>query len=263
MERIAVSGSSGFIGRHLVSHLERQGHLVERVGRNGYLPVSDLIFDLAAYGNMYGQEGYQKIYEANLMRVLEAIRCAERTDYKAFVFTSTSAVQLPYQTYYSASKKAMEDMVAIYAKETDKPVVVVRPFSVYGPGEAAHRFIPTIIRCAESQEELTLAPGVHDWIYIDDLVEGMWLVSQHADRLKGQVVNIGTGVQTTNEEVLQTAMEVMDKDVRIKRVNRLREFDTDEWVADIGTIRSLGWSPQVDLREGIRRTYERTKTKGS
>ena len=73
--KIGISGSSGFIGKRLLARLEQSGYDVVRLGRNGLIPSGiEVVFDLAAYGNMaHHEQDAFKIYKANLLRVLTSL----------------------------------------------------------------------------------------------------------------------------------------------------------------------------------------------
>ncbi len=243
-ERYGISGSHGFLGSRLKELLK--GHSVASIGRSGKAGRYDRIFDLAGYGNHREQQDVGKIYKANVTRLIRMLETAK--DYKSFIVCSTSSIQLPYQTHYSQSKRAAELLAQQWVKETGDPVMIVRPFSVYGPGERKDRFIPTIIRCAREGETLKLGEGVHDWIYIDDFLKGMITVAEQGT--PGEIYNIGTGVQTSNEDVVATVESYLGK-INIKPVGKLKEYDTNDWVANNDKIRALGWTPRISLHEGI------------
>jgi nucleoside-diphosphate-sugar epimerase len=143
--------------------------------------------------------------------------------------------------YYSATKVASTMICRAISIEKALPVVTVRPFSVYGNGELEHRFIPTIIRNAKEGSTMNLAPGVHDWVYVEDVVRGMYIVAQHGIELSGQVVNLGTGRQMTNEEVVQSISYSMDRAVKTNEVGLMRYWDYQKlWKADNTKAKSLG-----------------------
>lgn len=229
----------------------------------------DVIFHLAAYGNKYDQKNVTAIYTANIMRLLSLIKETDKIDYKAFIVIGTSSEYgtkdkpmketdlLEPETFYAASKVGATHLARVWAIQRNKPIVIIRPFSLYGPGEGEHKFIPILTKSLFTDQRIKLAPGVHDWIHIDDFIDALLLVTKHANELKGQVVNIGTGIQHTNEEVAQMASEVSGIKLDIEKVGKLRDYDTSKsWVADITKIKKLGWTPKISLREGIKKYIE-------
>jgi nucleoside-diphosphate-sugar epimerase len=73
----------------------------------------------------------------------------------------------------------------------------------------------------------------------------------------GTVLNIGTGVQTSTEELIATAERVTGRPIATAPgAHPGRDWDTADWVADPSAARRLlGWQPTVDLAEGLARTW--------
>ena len=221
--------------------------------RTGFVPNGDYIFDLASYGNMYDQKDYIETYAANLMRFVHSVRSAEHYDYKAFVAVSTSSVSLFNQTFYSASKKAMEDFVQVYVKETDKPVVIVRPYSITGVGEQENHLIPKLIdSCLNGTEMPFVDEPVHDFLDVEDFINGMLVVAKNANEHKGEVFPIGSGIQYTNQQVLEIVERVTGRKANIKPIENMRKYDAKSWVANTDKMRQLGWKPKKSLEQSIK-----------
>ena len=125
--RYAISGSNGFIGKTLGARFKS----FENLGREGFVPKVDVVFDLAAYGNLASQpKDEKKIYEANLIRIIKSFNHLNKKT--KFIYISTSSVTLSQQTAYSLSKKATEDYLRFKAQEGYK-VAIIRPYTVIGP----------------------------------------------------------------------------------------------------------------------------------
>lgn len=263
MKEYAISGVGGFIGGAFHERLTRDGQSVKRIGRYALpVPNTDVFVDCASYGNLHGQNDIADIYFANTERAINLVLENKNTDYMAYVVLSSSSVGLPVQTYYSASKRAMEEFVEIYARETGKPVVVVRPYSITGVGEQPNHLIPTLIRAAHTGKTIPFVPEpVHDFLDVDNFVDAVLKISENVESLKGQIVPVGSGKQYTNQQVLEIVEKTTTSKVNTEIVDNLRIYDTKEWVADTTLIRSLGWEPTKTIDDSIREMveeYERT-----
>lgn len=271
MIRTVVSGCNGFIGKHLVECLHHLGHKVvslDREGGNSSVTKADYVFDLAAYGNRYDQKDINETYKANVERVKDLLLWTSPKN-KAVILTGTSSEYgrktkpmketdaLEPETYYAASKVAATKLGQVWATRENVPVVTVRPFSLYGPGEGDHKFIPILARSMFANKIVDIAPGVHDWIHIDDYIDALIFIMNRADFLKGEVINVGTGIQSTNTQVAKLFKKVTGHSIKTRKVGKLIDYDTTKsWVADITKIKNLGWKPKITLEEGIKRTYE-------
>lgn len=159
-------------------------------------------------------------------------------------------------TSFRGASKAAACMFALELAQT-RWVAVIRPFSIYGPWESPERFVPTMVRRARAGEPLQLtAAGVrHDFVYVDDVVEACRRTLLH-DEARGQILNVGSGVQTTNEEVAALIKRLTGSDSTLELgAHPAHAPDTAYWVADCAqTQRLLGWQPTVTLADGLART---------
>jgi nucleoside-diphosphate-sugar epimerase len=138
--------------------------------------------------------------------------------------------------------------------EAGVPAVLLRPFSVYGPWEAPSRFVPTVMRALQTGAHLPLTrPGInHDYVFVGDVVAAC-LLAADAPGVNGEVINVGSGCQWTNEELVEVAERVAGVRARVAvGAYPNRRVDTGHWVADIAKAkRLLGWTPGYSLERGL------------
>jgi nucleoside-diphosphate-sugar epimerase len=258
-----ISGGNGFIGTHLQKALRERDievHLLPRKHLYGsssdletYLSViePDYIYHLAAYGNHYQQENEELTILANYFGTWNLLSASNKLPYKAFINVSSSSVLLPTETFYSATKAGAERLCRAFVQKYDKPIVTVRPYSVYGPDEAEHRFIPTVFRSCLLGEPMTLAPdAVHDWVYVEDFIKELLIAAGQAKRLKGKEIEIGTGIGTTNKRIVSNIESITGKKAKIIEHKQLRQFDTKDWVSKRRML------DNVLMQDGLERIYE-------
>lgn len=280
MRNVLITGINGFIGKHLALKYKMLGYEILSVDRevlgnpvqlNNALKDVDIeyIFHLASYGNHSNQDDENEMIATNILKTWFLLDATKDIPYKAFINVSSSSVygvkekpmsetdSLETTSLYGATKISGEFLARYQALSKNKPIVNVRPFSVYGMGEAEFRFIPTVIKAVNEGIEFQLDPEVnHDWIMIFDLIDGLVTVAKNAKKLKGQSVNIGTGIQTTNKDVVDKIKWILDKKATFKVKRDMREYKPKDWLADIDLIKSLGWSPKVDLFTGLKETVK-------
>jgi nucleoside-diphosphate-sugar epimerase len=96
-----------------------------------------------------------------------------------------------------------------------------------------------------------------DWVWVGDVVDACVRAAADDALPPGVVLNIGTGVQTSTEELVATAERVTGRPIATEAgAHPGRDWDTADWVCDrTAAGKLLGWEPTVDLAEGLARTW--------
>ena len=129
--------------------------------------------------------------------------------------------------------------------------------------EKSHRFIPTLFNKFDTHGTIDIYPGVHDFIHIDDFVDGVMLICFSENIEPGEVINLGSGIQYTNLEVYENLSIIYKYELNIKLYNNLmRKFDSNNWIADITKAKEkFNFQPKYNLFTGLKQCYEeRSKT---
>ena len=226
----------------------------------------NIIYHLATYGAYSYQNEPDKIIQTNILGTWNLLKAASTIKYELFINTGSSSEygfkKLPMKetdllepaSYYAATKCSQTLLCFHIAREEKKPIVTIRPFSVFGPYEEPTRFIPTLMKSLYYKESIKLVSPeiVRDYIYIDDLINAYLLIGRLKE-FPGEVFNIGTGIQSSIKEVVETAVRITGKttDFQWGALNR-RMWDTANWRADIDKAKKiLGWFPTIDLQKGL------------
>lgn len=247
------TGSSGFLGKHLIKRLPN----VATVGHqfiDQFKFDAKRIFFLSAYGNMSTHTDENKIVQANVLDLIHVLKSIDWKTKPTIVFISTSSVKLKHQTFYSRTKKMAEELLLAYMEKYDSQILIIRPMSITGVGEQEEHLIPKLIdSCLNGTEMPFVGEPVHDFIDVEDFVDGvMCLVESGASG----IFEIGTGVGISNEEVKDLVELTIGKDANIKRVKSMRKYDSKDWVSKNMKIREFGWRPEKSLYLSIKEMYE-------
>lgn len=242
-----ITGGDGFIGSALRRRLPHLTQIPYKQIPKFILQPFKRLFFLSAYGNMYGQNDLDRMIHANVLDPSHLLNeAAIRTDFKSFIYMSSSSCGLKVRSDYACSKLAAEQ----YLLGRDLPVCVVRPYSVTGVGEQRQHLIPALIRSCMEGEPITITPKpTHDYVDVDDICAGLDLLSSEDAR---GIFELGSGIKTSNEEVLALVEQVTGRNANARIVNTtLREYDSEDWVCRDSSAQQYGWTPTKALKQSI------------
>jgi nucleoside-diphosphate-sugar epimerase len=185
------------------------------------------------------------------------VQLGSSTEYEARRGRLDESTPLGSISLHGATKTAATLICHALAAELGIDLVVLRPFQVYGPWDDPRHLVPTAIAAALDERELVLAPrGRRDWIFVSDLVEACLLALDAELGDEALVLNLGTGRQWSNEDVVEMVAELSGRPIRVRIDERAgRPWDRDDWRADPSQAgRRLGWKPRHDLASGLEAT---------
>lgn len=174
---------------------------------------------------------------------------------------------LDCQSPYAATKLGAERLAYSYFRTYGLPVVILRPFNNYGPRQYPEKLIPFfILRVLEDRPLLVYGKGrnTRDWVFVEDCCRALRqsLVIE-ISRLRGQVINIGTGTDVSVLDIATAILDYFGKPRSMIRFIADRPGHVERLVADINKAkRMLAWLPKTELAMGIRQTitwYEQNR----
>lgn len=257
---IYVSGASGFVGKHLVDSLvERYEVIAVPHDALDTFKYTDFhtYFYLASYGNHYQQKDITMTYKANVHRLWTTMLRLRDLQFKNFIHISTSSITIDEQTMYSATKQAGELLVREMAYQYRKRMFSVRPYSLFGEGEADFRFIPMMVhKLMKNEKPLLVTQPTHDWVYVEDFVYAL-IYLMHQDMPVKEPIGVGYGLPRTNLEVFKDICALLGKEPAYKRIGAMRSYDSPNWYKkEHDMLEETGWAPIYGYKEGLKRTVK-------
>lgn len=164
-------------------------------------------------------------------------------------------------TMYGRSKLEGTLALARCAALRGLPAVTARLFTVYGPGEAEGRLLPSLIEAARTGADLDLTSGEQetDFVYVEDVAEGLLRLGL-ARSGAGDIVNLATGTLTSVRSFVEQAareLEIPQTSLHFGALPQRAETMRYEAVRVRRLRERTGWTPPTTVAAGIRKTVER------
>lgn len=160
---------------------------------------------------------------------------------------------------YQVSKIAGEHLVHSYYKEKRLPIVSIRPFNIYGPGQIGEGAIHKFVVGAINNQDIEIhgdGDQIRSWCYIEDFIQGILLVLEKEEAI-GHSFNIGNPKGTiTINHLAELIILLSNSKSKLKYIPK-NYVDVELRIPSIEKSKQLlGFFPKVDLKEGLLKTIE-------
>ncbi|MDR3696337.1 NAD(P)-dependent oxidoreductase [Mucilaginibacter sp.] len=287
---IIVTGSTGFVGRHLIPLLIHENHRILELTRNPQLSCElfsdttekfdvssghdqmiesirkfqpDILIHLASF--LTSADDYEsslKLINSNITYLNEVLSTLKNSTLSLFINTGTFAEyfkgdgNLEPAYLYAATKTASRYIIDYYANSFDFKYINVIPYTIYGGIDKQKKIIDYIFDSLDSKNALDLSPGeqVLDFIHINDVVDFYSCLIKNHPRLSNQsVIYLGSGIGHNLQQVAQLFEEITRKKANINWGGKsYRLTDVMYAVADISyQFHLFNWRPKISLKQGI------------
>ena len=295
-DSILIVGGTGFIGSHIVKEALNRRLQVTVISKNNndlsdrmqgveYLAVdisnkeklsNELVgrhfhhvINLGGYVDHSNySSGGDKVFDVHFSGTKNLINFLNKDVIKSFIqigssdeYGINSAPQNESQrespmSPYSLAKTAITHFVQMLYRTEQFPVVILRPFLIYGPGQGFDRFIPQIISgCLEGKKFPTSnGEQIRDFCFISDFVLAIF-ASMGNTRAFGEVINIGSGNPIIIKDVVLQIQGIVSSGEPQFGNFAYRSGENMELYADIKkAMKLLSWEPKITLEEGLKKT---------
>jgi len=303
IERLLVIGGTGFIGRNLVVKSIELGYSVTVLSLNDPTDESklnevcyiqcdirsfdnlqqkltensfDYVINLGGYVNHSGfLDGGSSVVEAHFLGVLNILKIIDWKVLKRFVQIGSSDEygnspapqneQTPGSAIssYSFGKLAVTNLLEMLFQTENFPMVVIRLFLVYGPGQNSERFFPQIINGCLSGDKFPVSMGeqLRDFCYIDDITRGILLSLRNKEAV-GEIINLGSGDAISIKNAIKIIQRIVGMGDPDYGQYPYRIDENMELYADINKAKKiLKWYPDTDIEHGLYKMIKFNKEK--
>ena len=166
---------------------------------------------------------------------------------------------------YAVAKIAGIKMCKAYRKQYGFNSICLMPTNLYGPNDNydldSSHVLPALIRrfyeaAMLRHGKVTLwgdGSALREFLHVDDLAEAAFTCMKDYD--SDEIINVGTGKDISIKELAMTIADVISYRGDIEW-DTSKPNGTPRKVLNVDKIKSLGWEPKIELKEGIQKTYQ-------
>ena len=289
--RVLVTGAGGFLASYIIPALVRRGDevvgvdvnvkpaesapnglrdrvrfvnadIVDPVLSEQVLGVFDCVIHLAAIAApRVCDADPSRAFDINVNGTHNVLKLAMKVGAKRVVFSSSahcygiSPKYLPTDERhplqlldtYTTTKLLGEQLCRLFSDNYGLPHVTLRLYNGYGPGQTAGYFIPDMIAKAKAGRIAMKGSGVtKDWVFVEDVARAFVAAT---DTPFVGALNVGSGVETSLGAIAGRIARAFD--VPLTFLDYPKEQDTRMWCDGRWAGRVLGWTPRIDLDNGL------------
>lgn len=286
MNKIFVTGSSGFLGSHLVDYLENKQNEVisfdqsefsvsgkKNVFQGDILNYSSLekamegcktVFHFAAISDI--QESYedpQKTLEVNIIGTLNILKACIKHKVEKLVFASTIYVYSKYGSIYRISKQACEKLIEEYAKENNLNYMILRFGSLYGTRSNLNNSIHNMVYNALKNNKIARdgdGNEIREYIHVKDAVQICYELFEKEFKSEYYMV---TGKQSLKVmDTINIIQEILQKKINIIfNKNKTHHYEVTPFSYENVVAKKITPDSYIDLGQGILEVIHEIKSK--
>ncbi|MGL4395324.1 MAG: NAD-dependent epimerase/dehydratase family protein [Hyphomicrobium sp.] len=238
---------------------------------------ADAVFHMAAYGVTPSDRDADIMHAVNVAAAETLVRFAARCG-AVMVSAGSSAeyreppdghpidetAEIETEKLYGRSKAAGAERAVAIAADLRVPIAHLRLFNVYGPGEAEHRLLPTLVSHLLDKRRVPLSPGLQlrDFVFVGDAVDALKVAARHlqANRQSAPAIwNICSGRGTRVRDIAEMAAHALAANPELLGFGDVA-MRPGEVPILIGSperfYAATGWRCRFDLESGIARTVD-------
>ncbi len=291
--RILIIGSKGFIGTHAIKHFQKQGRevwgsdvmvdytserycLIDSTNADFHAIFENIPLDVCI--NCSGAASVPDslnhplrdytLNTVNVFKILDAIRQYQPTC--KFINLSSAAVYgnpsvLPIKetsnlyplSPYGWHKLQAEEICQEFYSFYKIPTCSLRIFSAYGEGLKKQLFWDLAQKIQSNSTIKLFGTGEEsrDFIHVSDLIKAIEIIILKSN-FKGEKINVANGKEIKIKDIVKCFYSNWDNKIEYSFSGEERKGDPNNWVADIDILKSMGYTSQLDIEEGLKKYYE-------
>jgi UDP-glucose 4-epimerase len=200
---------------------------------------------------------------AQQVKVRRFIQIGTADEYGSQPTPQNESYDLKPDSEYSHSKAKATIYGLSMLDNASFPIVILRPFTVYGAFQPMEMFLSQLIFCALRNQEFCMTDGFQkrDYVFVDDVVAAI-IAASTKNNIIGEVFNIGSGQTFALKEIAKKVWNIIGADKKLLKIGakKAETFELHDTFADITKAKKLlKWHPRISFDEGLRQTIEAIK----
>jgi UDP-glucose 4-epimerase len=286
---VLVTGANGFLGRHLVDRLNQYKVKVHAVSRS--IPPSadgvrwvqgdltdgdwlqelvtdikpDVIYQLAS-ASQGGQDSRFVLptFENDLRSTVNVLLAAKTCGCSRVILVASleepvrDSRLITIPSPYAAAKASCTYYGLMFHQLYGVPVILLRPFMTYGPGQKVHKLIPYSILSLLNGQPPRISSGLRlvDWVYVEDVITAFVSAALRPEAV-GTLIDLGSGCLVPVREVVNEIHRLIPRSpAPLLGVLPERMMETVRRAETESAIRILDWKATTPLSDGLSQTIE-------
>lgn len=291
MEKILMSGATGFIGSHLIKRLKQEGYELFIIVRpttdvsavKEIVPIKNIvvlaereelyrkikeikpfiyIHLMGAFYTSHNSMNITQMIDANIRDSLLVLDAVNESGCKKIINTASYWQNRENQSYspvnlYAATKQAFETLLVHYIENEKLSVITLTIFDTYGAGDKRKKILNTVYQLKDG-EMLDLTNGEQKMYlcYIDDIVSGYLAAIEKVKTLEGgkalKYALRDDGEPIALKDILMTAVHVWGKNIKLNFGAIERKKTEIDDPSGYGDVLP-NWETSVGLEDGLKR----------
>ncbi|SDC07780.1 MULTISPECIES: NAD-dependent epimerase/dehydratase family protein [unclassified Candidatus Frackibacter] len=291
MERVVVTGGTGFVGSNLSRRLVKEGYKVHIISRKSstYENIEDILneVEIFEYDNQiqnlidyfnninaevvfhlaslfiaeHEAEDIDGLIDSNLKFGTHILEAMAKSNVKRIINTGTSWQHYKNEEYnpvclYAATKEAFEKLLEYYVKALDFKAVTLKLFDTYGENDRRSKLINLLSKFAKEKKVLKMSPGEQklDLVHIEDVVEAFICAYElfEKENFEHEKYGVSSGREIKLKDLIGLYEEITGYEIKVEWGGRpYRKREVMELWSDFETLPS--WNSKISLEEGLKR----------